>query len=192
MREMSLEAIYPKPHLSDCSPEHRIYPYLLGGMKVERPNHVWCTDITYVRMLKGFMFLAAVMDWFSRYVISWRLSDTLDTGFCVDALDEALSKGRPEIFNSDQGTQFTSDIFTGRLLDHKIRISMDGRGRVFDNIFIERLWRTVKYEEVYLKDYESVSGAERSLGDYFKFYNHSRPHMALGYETPGTIHYSEQ
>lgn len=192
MREMSLEAIYPKPHLSEGSPEHRIWPYLLGGMKVERPNHVWCTDITYVRMLKGFIFLAAVMDWFSRYVLSWRLSDTLDVEFCIEALNDALSKGRPEIFNSDQGSQFTSDKFTSKLLDHNIRISMDGRGRVFDNIFIERLWRTVKYEEVYLKDYESITGAERSLGDYFDFYNRSRPHQALGYETPRAVHFSVQ
>jgi putative transposase len=185
LRTMGLEAIYPKPRLSTPASDHRIYPYLLRGVAITRPNQVWCTDITYIRLARGFLYLTAIMDWFSRYVLSWRLSVTLDADFCVEALDEALGHhGRPEIFNSDQGSQFTSDAFTGVLLDADVRISMDGRGRVFDNIFIERLWRSVKYEEVYLHDYTGVPDAREHLGAYFRFYNQQRPHQALAYATP--------
>jgi putative transposase len=185
LRLMGLEAIYPKPRLSVPAPGHRIYPYLLRGVSIERPNQVWSTDITYIRMARGFVYLTAIMDWFSRYVLSWRLSITLENDFCVEALDEALRRhGRPEIFNTDQGAQFTSEAFTGRLLDHEVRISMDGRGRAFDNIFIERLWRSVKYEQVYLRDYDGVSDARQSLDAYFAFYNEQRPHQALRNATP--------
>ena len=191
LRLMGLEAIYPKPRLSVPAPGHRIYPYLLRGVAIERPNQVWSTDITYIRMARGFVYLTAILDWFSRYVLSWRLSVTLENDFCIEALDEALRRhGTPEIFNSDQGAQFTSDAFTGRLLDREVRISMDGRGRAFDNIFIERLWRTVKYEEVYLRDYESVPHARESLEAYFAFYNEQRPHQALGNATPWQRHHA--
>ena len=152
MRLMGIEAIYPKPRLSQGCPEHRVYPYLPRGVEINRVNQVWSTDITYVRLRQGFLYLAAILDWFSRYVLAWRLSNSLDTSFCLEALDEALSRGRPEVFNSDQGSQFTSREFTGRLVAAGVQVSMDGRGRAFDNIFIERLWRTVKYEEIYLKD----------------------------------------
>jgi putative transposase len=188
LRRMGLEAIYPKPRLSQGGPEHRIYPYLLHGLAIRRPNQVWGTDITYIRLRHGFVFLVAIMDWFSRYVLAWELSVTMDTSFCLSALDLALRQAKPEIFNSDQGSQFTSEDFTSMLMNAGIRISMDGRGRVFDNIFVERLWRTVKYEEVYLKDYESVAFAVASLGAYFRFYNHERLHQALGYRTPVSIY----
>jgi putative transposase len=189
LRLMGLEAIYPKPRLSIPAPGHRIYPYLLRGVAIERPNQVWSTDITYIRMARGFVYLTAILDWFSRYVLSWRLSVTLENDFCLEALDEALRRhGQPDIFNSDQGSQFTSDAFTGRLLDHEVRISMDGRGRAFDNIFIERLWRTVKYEEVYLRDYDGVPHARESLAAFFAFYNEQRPHQALGNATPWQRH----
>lgn len=189
MREMSLCAIYPKPRLSRAAQGHRIYPYLLRGLTIERANQVWCTDITYIRMRHGFVYLVAMMDWFSRYVLTWQVSITLDSEFCLEALEAALDRyGRPEIFNSDQGAQFTSDDFTGRLDEHDVRISMDGRNRVFDNLFIERLWRSVKYEEVYLYDYESVPHAVERLGDYFTFYNHERPHQGLGNATPWAVY----
>jgi len=192
MREMGIEAIYPKPRTSKPGPNHRIYPYLLRDVEVERPDHVWSTDITYIRMTPGFAYLVAIMDWFSRYVVSWRLSITLESDFCVEALDNALINGaRPTIFNSDQGSQFTSDNFIGLLHNNGIRISMDGRGRVFDNIFVERLWRTVKYEEVYLKDYRSVSEARESLDAYFQFYNTERPHQSLCYSTPQAVYRSK-
>jgi putative transposase len=184
LRQMGLEAVYRKPRLSQPAPGHRVYPYLLRSARIEQPNDVWAMDITYVRMERGFVYLTAVMDWVSRYVLAWRLSQTLDVGFCLEALEEALSYGRPEIFNTDQGSQFTSDAFTGRLEGAQIQISMDGRGRFLDNIFIERLWRTVKYEEVYLHDYESVWDAEKHLGQYFAFYNEDRPHQALDWKTP--------
>jgi len=184
MRTLGLEAIYPKPHLSRPAPEHRIYPYLLRNLEIARPDQVWCADITYIRMCRGFAYLVAVMDWFSRHVLSWRLSNTLDVGFCLEALDEALEAGEPEIFNTDQGSQFTGADFTGRLDRSQVRISMDGRGRCFDNIFIERLWRTVKYEEVYLYDYADLHEAEDRLGRYFDFYNHERRHQGLGGSTP--------
>jgi putative transposase len=188
MREMGLEAIYPKPRLSQGGEGHRIYPYLLKGLTVERPNQVWGTDITYIRLAQGFIYLVAIMDWFSRYVVSWAVSVTLDVAFCVEALEEALSVGQPEIFNSDQGAQFTSMDFTKKLKGENIRISMDGRGRVFDNIFVERLWRSVKYEEVYLKDYSDVSMARAGLADYFRFYNQERLHQSLDYKTPASIY----
>jgi len=190
MIKMGLEAIYPKPRLSLSAPEHRIYPYLLSGVTPRGPNHIWSTDITYVRMRQGFLFLVAILDWYSRYVLSWELSNTMEVSFCVDALRRALDRhGRPEIFNSDQGSQFTSNDFTGTLLQEKIRISMDGRGRWADNVFVERLWRTVKYEEVYLKDYESGHQAFQNLSRYLDFYNTERPHQALDYRTPAAVYH---
>ena len=179
MRIMGLEAIYPKKNTSAASREHLKYPYLLKGLEITHANQVWSTDITYIRMRKGFLYLTAIMDWYSRYVLSWRLSNTLDVEFCVDALKEALRGHRnPGIMNSDQGCQYTSKAFTDLLLDAKVLISMDGKGRCFDNIFVERLWRSVKYEEVFLKDYQSGFEAQTSLGGYFNFYNHRRPHQA--------------
>jgi putative transposase len=188
MREMGLEAIYPKPRLSRPGDGRLIYPYLLRGLPIVRPNQVWGADITYIRLAQGFVYLVAILDWFSRYVVSWAVSVTMDVAFCVEALAAALQEGRPEIFNTDQGSQFTSADFTGRLKAAEIRISMDGRGRVFDNIFVERLWRTVKYEEVYLKDYTGVPTAVESLGRYFRFYNTERFHQSLGYKTPEAAH----
>jgi putative transposase len=192
LRVMGLEAIYPKPRLSRGGPGHKIYPYLLRGLVIHRPNQVWATDITYVRLRHGFVFLVAIMDWFSRYVLAWEVSVTMETSFCMSALDWALQRGQPEIFNSDQGSQYTSEDFTGRLQSLGIRISMDGRGRVFDNIFVERLWRTVKYEEVYLKDYESVPAAVAGLSSYFRFYNQERLHQSLGYRTPAAVYHERQ
>ena len=171
MMLMGIEAAYPKPKLSQPGEGHRIYPYLLRGTAVERVNQVWSTDITYIRMAQGFLYLVAVMDWFSRFVLSWSLSLTMEMDFCLEALDRALRRGRPEIFNSDQGSQFTSEKFTGKLEARKIAVSMDGRGRCFDNIFVERLWRSLKYEEVYLRDYQQVAEARASIGRYFEFYN---------------------
>ena len=192
MRVMGLEAIYPKPRLSIPAPGHRIYPYQLRGLKIDRPNQVWATDITYIRLRQGFIYLVAVMDWFSRYVLAWEVSVSLESSFCVAALDWALRTAQPEIFNSDQGAQFTSDVFTKRLEHHGITISMDGRGRAMDNIFVERLWRSVKYEEVYLKDYEHVPDAVGNLRDYFFFYNHERRHQSLGRQTPAAIYFAKQ
>jgi putative transposase len=188
MRIMGIQAIYPKPKTSQPHPEHRIYPYLLRGVTVDRPNQVWSTDITYVRMYHGWLYLTAIMDWFSRYVIEWELSVTLEPDFCVAALERALTKGQPEIFNTDQGSQFTSGDFIKPLKTAAVQISMDGKGRVFDNIFVERLWRTVKVEEVYLRDYQTVAEATLSLGRYFTFYNHERLHQALGYRTPAEVY----
>jgi putative transposase len=188
MEEMGLEAIFPRRRVSTPDPEHKIYPYLLRGMRIERVNQVWSTDITYIRMTRGFLYLTAVIDWFSRYVLSWSVSVTLDLWFCLEALDAALSLGRPEIFNTDQGSQFTSLDFTGRLKSAQVSISMDGRGRALDNIFVERLWRTVKYEEVYLKEYDDVRMATRQLGEYFLFYNEERLHQSLGYRTPAQVY----
>ena len=191
LRTMGLEAIYPKPRTSVPHPEHRIYPYLLRGVWVTRVNQVWSTDITYIRLHSGFIYLVAVMDWYSRYVLSWALSITMDISFCLEALDEALSHAQPEIFNSDQGAQFTSLDFTGRLESAGIHISMDGRGRAMDNIFIERLWRTVKYEEVYLKDYRTPREAAQQIEGFFIRYNEYRQHSSLGYQTPATVYAGE-
>ena len=188
MRLMGLEAVYPMRKLSKACPNHKRYPYLLRGMKVVRPDQVWAADITYIRMHHGFIYLVALMDWFSRYVLAWELSVTLDTAFCLRALENALIISTPEIFNMDQGAQFTSSDFIGRLENANIRISMDGRGRVYDNIFVERLWRTVKYEEVYLHDYRSISEARCRLTTYFQFYNMDRIHEALGYRTPYEVY----
>lgn len=189
MRKMGLEAVYPRPRLSQAAPEHKVYPYLLRGIEVHHPDQVWSTDITYVPMQHGFMYLVAVMDWHSRYVLSWQLSNTMDVTFCLRALEQALEKGGPEIFNTDQGSQFTSQAFTGRLEEAGVAISMDGRGRALDNIFVERLWRTVKYEDIYIKGYVTVAELEAGLTDYFWFYNHERPHQALGYQTPAEVYF---
>jgi putative transposase len=189
LRTMGLETIYPKPRLSEPHPAHRVYPYLLRGVPITRVNQVWSTDITYIRLHGGFMYLVAVMDWFSRYVLSWAVSITMDVGFCLEALEQALEVARPEIFNSDQGAQFTSLDFTGPLAAAGIQISMDGRGRALDNVFVERLWRTVKYEEVYLKDYETPREAMQGLAQFFVRYNVVRQHQALGYRTPAAVYF---
>jgi putative transposase len=188
MRAMGLRALSPRLSLSRPGAVCRKYPYLLAGMKIERPDQVWATDITYIRMARGFLYLVAVMDWFSRYVLAWELSNSLEVGFCLDALNRALRQAKPEIFNTDQGSQFTSLEFTGRLESEGIAVSMDGRGRCFDNIFVERLWRTVKYEEVYLKDYASGLEAMESLEAYFEFYNRRRLHQSLDYRTPQEVY----
>ena len=187
MRTMGLRAIFRRPRTSQPAAGHKVYLYLLGGMEITRPNQVWAADITYIPMARGFLYLVAIMDWYSRYVLSWRLSNTLDADFCVEALEEALSQGKPEIFNTDQGSQFTGEAFTGLLKQHGVRISMDGKGRYRDNIFVERLWRTVKYEEVYLKAYSNGREAKAGLDAYFRFYNAQRPHQALGYRTPAEV-----
>jgi len=187
MQLMGLKAIYRRPRTSQPAPGNKIYPYLLSSMKIRQPNQVWAADITYIPMARGFLYLVAIIDLYSRYVLSWRLSNTLDAGFCVDALEEALKKGRPDIFNTDQGAQFTSEAFTGILQQHGVRISMDGKGSYNDNLFIERLWRTVKYEEVYLKAYQNGKEARTGIGNYFRFYNTLRLHQALGYRTPAKI-----
>lgn len=188
MQLMGLEAVYPKPKLSQAGEGHKVYPYLLKEASIERVNQVWSTDITYIRMAQGFCYLVAVMDWHSRYVLSWSLSVTMEMEFCLEALASALRRARPEIFNSDQGSQFTSERFTGELERRGIAISMDGRGRCFDNIFIERLWRSLKHEEVYLKDYQRVSDARRGIQQWVEFYNHHRPHQALRYRTPAAVY----
>lgn len=190
MNLMGIETIYPRRNLSKQNPEHRIFPYLLRGVRIDRQDHVWSTDITYIRMRHGFMYLMAIMDWYSRYVLAWRLSNTLEAGFCLEALEEALSGAKmPEVFNTDQGSQFTSKAFTDCLLKQGIRVSMDGRGRAFDNIFTERLWRTVKYEEVYLFDYADGHEAAERLSRYFLFYNQERPHQSLQYQTPAEVYF---
>lgn len=189
LRKMGLFAIYPKPNLSRAATGHKIYPYLLRGLAILRPNQVWSTDITYIRLSRGFVYLVAIMDWFSRYVLSWGVSATLESNFCVEALDQAILRhGKPDIFNSDQGSQFTSADFTGRLQAEGIQISMDGRGRALDNIFVERLWRSVKYEEVYLRDYGTVPVAVQGLKNYFGFYNTQRQHQSLDYRTPMEVY----
>jgi putative transposase len=190
MRLMGLEAIYPKPKLSAAGRGHRIYPYLLRNVSIQRPDHVWSTDITYVPLATGFMYLAAVIDWYSRYVLAWRLSNTLDGSFCLDMLDEALSQGQPEIFNTDQGVQFTAQAWTGRLESAGIAVSMDGRGRCLDNVFVERLWRTVKYEDIYLWGYATVPQLQQGLGRYFPYYNEERLHQALEYRTPAAVYHA--
>ena len=188
MRIMGLEAIYPRPRLSLAGKGHRIYPYLLRGVKIERRDQVWSTDITYIPMASGFMYLAAVIDWYSRYVIAWRLSNTIDGSFCVELLEEALRSGKPDVFNTDQGAQFTAEAFTGCLERAGVSVSMDGRGRALDNVFVERLWRSVKYEDIYIQDYEAVPELHRGLGRYFGFYNDERPHQSLGYRTPAAVY----
>lgn len=188
MRYMGIEAIYPKPHLSQSLKEHKKYPYLLKGLNIDHPNHVWSADITYIRLQSGFVYLVAIIDWYSRYVLSSEVSTTLEKDFCISSLEEALQKSKPEIFNTDQGVQFTNDSFISRLHSNNISISMDGRGRALDNIFVERLWRSVKYEEVYINDYKTVRDAANSLSSYFEFYNNERPHQALDYQTPFEVY----
>ena len=189
MGVMGLQATLPGPHTSRRHPEHRIYPYLLRDLTVERPNQVWCSDITYVAMRRGFLYLVVVMDWFSRYVLTWELSNTLEAAFCVEALERALAQGRPNIFNTDQGAQFTGEQFTGCLERVGVRISMDGRGRALDNVMVERLWRTVKYEDIYLRDYADGTEVRGGLGRYFRFYNTQRPHQGLGKQTPAEVYF---
>jgi len=191
MNVLGLEGMAPGPNTSKAHPQHKVYPYLLRGLDIVRPNQVWSTDITYIRLPRGFVYLVAIIDWYSRKVLSWRLSNSMDASFCVDCLQEALAHfGKPEIFNSDQGSQFTSDAFTGVLIENGITISMDGRGRALDNIFVERLWRTVKYEDVYLKKYDSLPRLLLGLTEYFMFYNDARPHQSLCYETPSAVYKS--
>lgn len=191
MKKMGIEALYRKPRLSKPHPGHRVYPYLLRGMQIDQANQVWATDITYLPLSKGYVYLVAIMDWASRKVLSWRLSNTLDTSFCLDALEEAIEQfGCPEIFNTDQGSQFTSEAFTSKLKGHGIRISMDGRGRWLDNVFIERLWKSVKYEDVYLKAYDSITSARKELREYFDFYNQRRRHQGLKKRFPDDVYWN--
>ena len=185
---MGLEAIHPGPRTTERNPDHKVYPYLLRGVKIERRDQVWSSDITYIPMHQGFMYLTAVIDWYSRYVLSWRLSNNLDGRFCLETLEEALKGGKPEIFNTDQGVQSTARSFTGRLESAGVLVSMDGRGRALDNVFVERLWRSLKYEEVYLKDYRSVAELESGLTSWFRFYNHERPYQSLKYRTPAEVY----
>lgn len=189
MRVMNLQAVVPGPHTSRPHPEHKVYPYLLRKLEVVRPNQVWSTDITFVPLSAGYVYLVAVMDWFSRYVLTWELSDSLETVFCLTALDKALELATPEIFNSDQGTQFTSEEFTGRLLRAGVKISMDGRGRAMDNIFVERLWRSVKYEDVHIHDYADGGEVRMGLSRYFRFFNRDRPHQSLDWRTPAEVYF---
>jgi putative transposase len=191
MREMGLEAIYQRPRLSEPHPGHKIYPYLLRSVIIDRKDQVWASDITYIPLARGHMYLVAIMDWWSRYVLAWKTSTTLDTAFCLEALEMALKLGKPEIFNTDQGSQFTSNAFTGMLTDHGIGISMDGRGRYMDNIFTERLWRSLKYENVYLMHYETVPEGREGICAYFGFYNDDRIHQTLKYRTPGEVYFSK-
>ena len=192
MRLMGLEAIYRRPNTSKPAPGHRVYPYLLKGADVNRVDQVWAADITYIPMAQGFLYLVAIMDWHSRHVLAWKLSNTMDTDFCVTALEAALGKGRPEVFNTDQGAQFTSDAFTQTLQERGIRVSMDGKGRYLDNIFVEQLWRSIKYEEVYLKAYQTVAEARVGINAYLEFYNRRRPHQSLGYRTPAQVYQKGQ
>lgn len=189
---MGLEAIHPGPRTTARDPDHKVYPYLLRGLTIERCDQVWSTDVTYLPLDQGFMYLAAVIDWHSRFVLSWRLSNTLDGRFCLEALDTALEGGHPEIFNTDQGVQFTARAFTGRLEEAGIRVSMDGRGRALDNVFVERLWRSLKYEDVYLKSYGSVKELEEGLEGWFAFYNHERLHQSLAYRTPAEVYHGAE
>ena len=191
MRMMGIRALYPGARTTSPNKQHKVYPYLLRDLGIDRNNQVWCTDITYIPMRKGFLYLVAIMDWHSRKVLSWRLSNSLDTAPCIEALEEALANyGTPDIFNSDQGCQFTSDDFTGVLKAHGIQISMDGKGRWMDNVFIERLWRSLKYEEVYLKAYDTVAHAQQSIGEWMNFYNQDRRHASLGRMTPDQVYYN--
>jgi putative transposase len=189
MRKMGLASIAPKPNTSRAAPQHKVYPYLLRGLDIGRPNQVWCSDITYIPLEHGFAYLTVIMDWYSRYVLSWEVSVTMEEDFCVSALESALRRhGRPEVFNTDQGSQYTGAAFTGVLKEHKVTISMDGKGRAMDNIMVERLWRSVKYEEVYIKDYRSVAELVQGLKAYFEFYNHERPHQSFGSQTPAEVY----
>lgn len=189
MRKMGLQAVCPRPRTSIPDRQHKKYPYLLRGLTITHPNQVWSTDITYIPMPHGFMYLVAIIDWYSRFVIAWQLSNTLDGSFCLETLLLALQQGQPEIFNTDQGVQFTAHAFTGALTEAEIRISMDGRGRAFDNIFVERLWRTVKYENIYIKEYATVPALFNGLEDYFQLYNYERPHQSLDYRVPAEVHF---
>jgi len=191
MRMMGVAGVAPGPHTSHPHPMHKIYPYLLRDLVIDRPNQVWCTDVTYIPVHRGFLFLVAILDWYSRYVVAWQVSNIQDTAFCLEALEQAFTYGCPEIFNSDQGGQFTSAAFTAQLEAAGVQISMDGRGRVFDNIFIERLWRTVKYEDIYLHDYRDGVELEQGLTTYFQFYNTNRPHQSLDYRTPEHVHFEK-
>ena len=191
MRLMDIQAIYPRPKTTIAAPGHKVYPYLLRHVPITHNNHVWSTDITYIPLPIGFMYLVAVMDWHSRFVLSWQLSNTLEMHFCLDALELAFAFGQPEIFNSDQGAQFTAEAFTAPLLTRNVRVSMDGRGRALDNIFIERLWRSLKYEDIYIKEYASVTALAAGLDRYFQLYNYQRPHQSLAYATPAEV-YLEQ
>lgn len=191
LRKMGLEAIYQKPNLSKPNSEHKIYPYLLRNVPITRCNQVWSTDITYVRLRQGFVYLMAIIDWHSRYVLNWRISTTLEAEFCIETLEETLEQGRCEIFNTDQGCQFTTKRFTEPLLAKGIKVSMDGKGRALDNIFVERLWRSVKYEDIYLKDYGDVQSVKLGIDEYFKFYNHQRYHQSLDYKRPAEVYFGK-
>lgn len=191
MKKMGIQAIYPKKRVKNESKEHTIYPYLLKNVRIGQPNQVWSTDITYIPMQQGFMYLVAVIDWYSRYILAWQLSNSLDGHFCQVALQQALAQGRPDIFNTDQGVQFTAHDFTAILKQANIQISMDGRGRALDNIFIERFWRSLKYEDIYLRDYASVPELRAGLQRYFTFYNHERPHQSLGNQVPAEVHLAQ-
>jgi len=188
MQVMGMQAIYPKHRTSIAAKGHKVYPYLLRNLTITRPNQVWSADITYIRMLRGFMYLVAIIDWYSRYVVAWQLSNTLDGQFCLDTLEQSLAQGRPEIFNTDQGVQFTAQAFTSCLEGAGIRVSMDGRGRALDNVFVERLWRSVKYEDIYLHEYATVPELEKGLERYFTFYNYERLHQSLSYQVPAEVH----
>jgi len=188
MRTMGLEAIYPRPNLSRANKEHKKFPYLMRGLIVDHPDQAWAADITYIPLVGGFGYLFAIIDWFSRYVIAWELSNLLDTGFCIEALEKGLYAGKPGIFNTDQGVQFTSTQFVGRLEKEGIKVSMDGKGRALDNVFVERLWRSLKYEEIYPKGYENLKELKKGLEKYFEFYNGNRPHQGLGYRTPAEVY----
>jgi putative transposase len=192
MQKMGLFAVYQKPKTTLPNKQHKVYPYLLRDVAIVRPDHVWSTDITYIPMRRGYMYLVAVIDWYSRHVLAWEVSNSLEGSFCIDVLEIALENGKPEIFNTDQGSQFTSKAFTSILESHDVRISMDGRGRALDNVFIERLWRTVKYENIYLKDYETVDDLISGLDDYFRFYSRERPHQSLGGQTPWSVYHQHQ
>jgi putative transposase len=189
MQKMGIQAVYPKPRTTISTPGHQVYPYLLRGLAITRPNQVWSADITYLPMNRGFLYLMAIIDWFSRYVIGWRVSNTLDSDFCREAVQEAFQQSRPDIFNTDQGVQFTAQAFTSVIEDAGVRMSMDGRGRALDNVFVERLWRSVKYEDVYLHNYEDGTQLYHGLGRYFRFYNDERPHQSLKYQTPAIVHF---
>ena len=190
MRTMGLEGLFPGRKTTIPAPGHKVYPYLLRGLTIDRPNQVWCSDITYLPLRHGFLYLVAVMDWFSRHVLAWRLSNTLDAAFCIEAAEAALSRGRPEIFNTDQGSQFTSEAFTSLLVRNCVAISMDGRGRAMDNVFIERLWRSVKYEDIYLKDYSNGADVNDGLKRWFDLYTYRRPHQGLAYRTPFEVYHA--